>query len=152
MSYSNQAEYFQTIEAFLNAHYPAHCANIMKLLAKAMKVSAYKKAGQWVVEQVASDAVQSKVLEAGVGAWAAEIAGLVLALPALTYSYLVKMYNESQLSPVTKTNPYNPHEDEQSYVAFIVFSWGRQKEPYYMTVRVYANPTYSCQSEHKKTP
>lgn len=146
------AEGFKIINNYLMTHYDFHRKTIMDLLQKALGVTAYQKAGQWIVEQVASDAVQSKGLEAGVGAWAAEIAGLVLALPALTYSYLAKLYNESQLNPVTKTNPYSPHDDEQSYVAFIVFSWRRQKEPYYQTMTTYANPGYSCQPKHKKTP
>ncbi len=146
----NHAEGFKVINNYLLAHYPAHCKTLMVLLQRAMKVNAYQKAGQWIVEQVVSDAIQSKALEVGIGTWAAEIAGLVIALPGLTYGYLVRLFNESQLNPVTKTNPYSPHDDEQSYIAFIVFSWKRQKEPYYQTTVTYANPSYSCQSKHIK--
>ncbi len=154
MSYSNEAEYFLKIEEFLNIHYLLHCKSIMDLIAKAMGVSAYKKAGAWVVQQTAQyaqDKVQERVVEGVVG-YASELYGIALALPGLTVQYLTTLYNESQVNPVTKTNPYNPHDDEQKYVAFIVLSWKRQLEPYYITNTVYVNPSYSCQSKHKKIP
>lgn len=141
------------ISSYLESHYKPHAAGIMQKLAKATNVTIQQQAGKFVVNQVqekAQDAVQEKAVEAATGAWFAEIAGLVLALPTLTVQYLAAMYNESQLNPTTKTNPYSPHDDGDRYVAFVVLSWSRQKEPYYQTMVTYANGGYVCSCMSKK--